>query len=188
MPERRKRRRNREYVFFFVGDPQRIGDEEGTLGRDLDRPFGDCAEARGPLGEQVRIALRHFGDLVEQLMHREPDRTGDGVACIAPLEDLLAHELKAIHDRAAGRDYQDFAAILSSGQSLARSLAGTQALFKPGVPAMIAVKTLTYFEDVSEPQRLTEEVRATLVAAAADLPTRLDPVAIISTVLHCDAM
>jgi len=29
------------------------GDEEGTLGRDLDRAFGNCAKARGALGEQV---------------------------------------------------------------------------------------------------------------------------------------
>jgi hypothetical protein len=116
----------------------------------------------------------------------EPDRTDDGVACVASLEDLLAHKLKVVHDRAAGRDYQDIAAILASGQDLARGVAGAQALFKPGMPAMVLVKALIYFEDVKESWRLTDEVKATLIAAAADLPARLDPLTVISTTLHCD--
>ena len=68
LPERRERRGDREYVLVFVGDAQGIGDEERALGRDLDRAFGDAAEARGALGDQIGIALRLAGDLVEQLV------------------------------------------------------------------------------------------------------------------------
>ena len=75
LPERRERRSNREDVFFFVGHAQRIGNEERTLGRDLDRSFGDSAEARGAFGQQVGIALRFPGDLVEQLVDRDEGRT-----------------------------------------------------------------------------------------------------------------
>ena len=50
LPERGKRRCDSEYVLVFVGDAQRIGDEKGALGRDLDRAFSNCAEARGAFG------------------------------------------------------------------------------------------------------------------------------------------
>jgi hypothetical protein len=62
LPERCERRRNGEYIFSFVGDTKRVGDEKGALGRDLDRAFGNRAEARGAFGQQVGIALGFPGD------------------------------------------------------------------------------------------------------------------------------
>src|SRR5271165_953054 len=69
LPERGKCRGDREQVLVFVGDPQGIGDQKRSLGRDLDCPFSGCAKARGALGEQIGIALRLSRDLVEQLVH-----------------------------------------------------------------------------------------------------------------------
>jgi hypothetical protein len=56
------RRSDREYVLVFVSDAQRIGDEEGALGRDLDGAL-HAAETGGALGDQVGIAGRLAGTL-----------------------------------------------------------------------------------------------------------------------------
>src|SRR3546814_19930630 len=71
--------------------------------------------------------------------------TDDGVALVASMDDLLAHKLKAIHDRAEAKDYEDIAAILTNGHSLERGLAAREALFGSSVPAMVPLKALTYF-------------------------------------------
>src|SRR3546814_13803841 len=77
-----------------------------------------------------------------------PDMTDDGVALVASMDDLLAHKLKAIHDRADAKDYEDIAAILTNGHSLERGLAASEALFGSSVPAMVTLKALPYFADV----------------------------------------
>jgi hypothetical protein len=156
----------------WLKDADVLQNDEGTLTVSVETGAG-------------AVKLSFFGDLKCGRIG-EPDRTDDAVVCVASLEDLLAHKLKVVHDRAAGRDYQDIAAILTSGQDLARALAGARALFGPALPAMIMVKALTYFEDVTEPWRLTDEVKAALVAATANLPERLDPAPVISTTLRCD--
>ncbi|MBF0334924.1 MAG: nucleotidyl transferase AbiEii/AbiGii toxin family protein [Alphaproteobacteria bacterium] len=69
-------------------------------------------------GQPVKLSF--FGRLTNGCV-AEPDATDDGVACVASLDDLLAHKLKVIHDRAEGKDYQDIAVMLMRGRSLARS-------------------------------------------------------------------
>ncbi len=54
----------------------------------------------------------HFGRIGDPLL------TADGVAEVASLEDLLAHKLKVILQRAQKKDYEDIAAMLRSGVSL----------------------------------------------------------------------
>lgn len=116
------------------------------------------------------------------------DVTDDGVACIASLEDLLAHKLKAIHDRAEGKDYQDIAVMLMNGQSLARGLAAREALFGSSVPSMLTLKALMYFDDVSEPERISGEMKRTIVEAVRQLPDVWEPVPILTRSLAqaCD--
>src|SRR3546814_19548862 len=90
--------------------------------------------------------------------------TDDGVALVASMDDLLAHKLKAIHDRAEAKDYEDIAAILKNGHPLERGLAAREALFGPSVPDMVTLKALTYFADDSEPERRTEQMQWTITA------------------------
>src|SRR3546814_10587477 len=96
------------------------------------------------------------------------------------MDDLRAHKLKAIHDRAEAKDYEDIAAILTNGHSLERGLAAREALFGSSVPAMVTLKALTYFADVSEPERLTEQMQWTITAAVQRLPERWAPVPVLS--------
>ena len=112
------------------------------------------------------------------------EMTDDAVLWVASLDDLLAHKLKVVHDRAEGRDYQDIAVMLEHGQSLERGLAAMDALFRSHVPAMITLKALTYFEDINEGWRLTEQMKSVLLNASRNLGKQLDPVEIIARSLR----
>lgn len=124
-------------------------------------------------GDPVKLSF--FGGIDTGCL-AEPDRTEDGVALVASLDDLFAHKLKVIHDRAEGKDYQDIAELLRSGLSLARGLAGLQALFGPSVPPMVTIKALTHFADLNEPWRVPADLRAIIVDAVRALPDRWEPV------------
>jgi hypothetical protein len=130
------------------------------------------------------IKLSFFGG-IETGCVAEPDRTDDDVACVASLDDLLAHKLKVIHDRAEGKDYQDIAAMIESGESLARGLACRDALFGAAVPTMVTLKALAYFTDVNEPWRITESMKATIRKAINQLPDNLGVANIYSYTLNC---
>ena len=110
--------------------------------------------------------------------------TDDAVLCVASLDDLMGHKLKVVHDRAEGRDYQDIAVLLEHGQSLPHGLAAMEALFGSHVPAMITVKSLTFFDDLNEPWRLTKEMKSTLLTACRQLAAQGDPVGIASRKLR----
>lgn len=131
------------------------------------------------------VKLSFFGGLANGCV-AAPDRTQDGVACVASLDDLFGHKLKAIHDRAEGRDYQDIAVMLMNGQPLARGLAIRETLFGPGVPTMLTLKALTYFSDIDEPDRLTEDMRQAIVMAVQSLPESWEAVPLLSPRLAYD--
>jgi predicted nucleotidyltransferase component of viral defense system len=69
------------------------------------------------------VKLSFFADMSIGRIN-QPHQTTDGRVLVASLEDLLATKLKAILDRAEVRDYQDIAAMLSSGVSLDKALGG----------------------------------------------------------------
>ena len=116
---------------------------------------------------------------------REPDKTDDGVLCVASLDDLFSHKLKVIHDRAEAKDYQDIAVMLENGQTLAHGLAAMEALFGSSVPPMVTLKALAYFRDINEPWRLTEPMKSVLATAMKQLPKRWNKVTIASRTLSC---
>jgi hypothetical protein len=102
----------------------------------------------------------------------DPLLTRDGVAEVASLDDLMAHKLKVILQRAEKRDYEDIAAMLRAGLSLAKGLAGARLLFGAAFQPAESLKALTYFRDGDLP-RLAKADRSALIAAAAgvgDLP------------------
>jgi Nucleotidyl transferase AbiEii toxin, Type IV TA system len=130
------------------------------------------------------IKLSFFGGVKNGCIC-EPDKTDDDVLCIASMDDLFAHKLKVIHDRAEGKDYQDIAVMLASGQSLSRGLAALETLFGSSVPPMITLKSLAYFNDLNEPWRLTDDMKATITTALSGLPNTWGKIAVFSHTLCC---
>jgi hypothetical protein len=102
----------------------------------------------------------------------DPLLTADGVAEIASLDDLLAHKLKVILQRAERKDYADIAAMLRAGVPLARGLAAARLFYGAAFQPAESLKALTYFKDGDLP-RLSADDRRVLIPAAAsvdDLP------------------
>lgn len=130
------------------------------------------------------IKISFFGAIKNGCVTK-PSKTDDSVACIASLDDLFAHKLKVIHDRAEGKDYQDIACMLMQGQSLARGLAAREALFGPSVPPIVTLKALAYVDDISEPWRLSEDMKLAISDAIKQLPDRWQPASIVSQRIDC---
>ena len=130
------------------------------------------------------IKLSFFGGIRNGCVEK-PDKTDDDVICVASMDDLFAHKLKVIHDRAEGKDYEDIAVMLSNGQNLAQGLAAREALFGSSVPAMVTLKALSYFSDINEPWRLTDAMKSAITDAIQRLPNQWEPVTIISHSLGC---
>jgi Nucleotidyl transferase AbiEii toxin, Type IV TA system len=130
------------------------------------------------------IKLSFFGGVKNGCVC-EPDKTDDDVLCVASMDDLFAHKLKVIHDRAEAKDYQDIAVMLASGQSLSRGLAALETLFGSSVPPMVTLKSLAYFNDLNEPWRLTDDMKATITRAISGLPNTWEKIAVFSHTLYC---
>ena len=139
---------------------------------------GACVEQDEPDTLSVSTAgndpvkLSFFGGISTGCV-ATPDRTSDGVLFVASLSDLLAHKLKVVHNRAAGKDYQDIAALLDSGMKLDKGLADLEAMFGNRVPAALTAKALTYYQDIAEAWRVTDAVKRTLQGAVRKLPPAL---------------
>ena len=102
----------------------------------------------------------------------DPHLTTDGVTEVASLEDLMAHKLKVILQRAEQKDYADIAAILRAGHSLSRGLAAARLFFGAAFQPAESLKALAYFKD-GDLARLSPDDRHTLISEAAvvdDLP------------------
>jgi len=96
----------------------------------------------------------------------DPLLTRDGVVEVASLDDLMAHKLKVIVERAEKKDYEDIAAMQRAGVSLSRGLAAARLFFGTAFQPMESLKALAYFKDGDLPQ-LSPDDRRTLIAAAA---------------------
>jgi Nucleotidyl transferase AbiEii toxin, Type IV TA system len=99
----------------------------------------------------------------------EPEETADGVLSIASLRDLAATKIKALLQRVEAKDYNDVAALLSSGLDLADILGAARALFGDVFNPLVAQKALVYFVG-GDLETLDAPTRARLEhAALADL-------------------
>jgi hypothetical protein len=130
------------------------------------------------------VKLSFFGGLSFGRVDR-PERTSDGVACVAGLLDLFGHKLKVLHDRAEGKDYEDIAALLGNGVDLSGGLAAFEALFGRAVPPAVMLKALTYFDDVNESWRLTPAMKVTLANAVRSLAQTWPSMPVASRSLGC---
>ena len=102
----------------------------------------------------------------------DPHLTTDGVTEVASLQDLMAHKLKVILQRAEKKDCADIAAMLRADHSLSRGLAAARLLFGAAFQPAESLKALSYFKD-GDLARLSPDDRHTLISEAAvvgDLP------------------
>ncbi|MFD2183734.1 nucleotidyl transferase AbiEii/AbiGii toxin family protein [Rhodoplanes azumiensis] len=98
----------------------------------------------------------------------DPLQTADGVLLAASPLDLLGTKLKAILDRAQARDYQDIAALLRAGVSLASGVAAFRALFA-GEPATV-LRAIGYFADVPSVAAADRDILTSARDAVRALP------------------
>lgn len=123
-------------------------------------PVGD-AEFAAENSERVKLSL--FGSLSFGRVG-EPERTDDGVAQVAALDDLLATKLKVLLQRVEAKDYSDIDALLTAGVRLDIGLAGARTLFGPTFQPSECLKALVYFEG-GDLASLPTTVRTTLIEA-----------------------
>ena len=101
----------------------------------------------------------------------EPQATDDGVLRVASLDDLMAVKLAAILQRVEAKDYKDIAAMLRSGVSLGKGMAGSVALYGRQFPPSESLKALTYFHG-GDMRQLPQQDKETLLEAARTLLLR----------------
>lgn len=128
--------------------------------------------ASTPLG-QVKISF--FGGIANGMIG-PVSWTRDGIMPVASLGDLLAHKLKVILRRAHGKDYQDISGLLKFGLSLSDGLSAAAIIFGNRFPIGEALRGLSFFEDIAEKYRVTEDDKVRLLAAVARVGTNLPSV------------
>jgi hypothetical protein len=95
-------------------------------------------------GGPVKVSF--FGGLKLNRVH-EPEVAEDNRIQVASLLDVAATKLTTIQQRAQARDYEDLAAIVGSGISLAEALAASVAVYGKEFNGALSLKALTYFAD-----------------------------------------
>ncbi len=92
------------------------------------------------------VKVSFFGELKLNRVH-EPEVAHDNSIQVASLLDVAATKLATIQQRAQARDYEDLAAIVDSGISLAHALAAAVAVYGKEFNGALSLKALTYFAD-----------------------------------------
>jgi hypothetical protein len=120
-------------------------------------------------GGPVKVSF--FGELKLNRVH-EPEVAQDTGIQVASLLDVAATKLATIQQRAQARDYEDLAAIVDSGITLAEVLAAAVAIYGKEFNGALSLKALTYFADGDLPSLspATQKKLRTL-ASEVDLKT-----------------
>lgn len=134
--ERTLDREELKAAFPFIERSTVLQDQKNTF--VLNVPFDDTKNS------QVQVSF--FGEITFGRVG-EPDFTEDGVLQVASFDDLMATKLKVILQRAEKKDYQDIAAMISAGVSLARGLSSARQMFGANFQPSESIKALTYFND-----------------------------------------
>jgi nucleotidyltransferase AbiEii toxin of type IV toxin-antitoxin system len=113
------------------------------------------------------IKVSFFGDLKLNHIH-EPEVAQDNGIQVASLLDVAATKLSTIQQRAQARDYEDLAAIVGSGISLAEALAAAVAVYGKEFNGALSLKALTYFADGDLPN-LSPVTRKKLCTLASEI-------------------
>jgi hypothetical protein len=78
---------------------------------------------------------------------QDPDVVPDNEIQVASMLDVAATKLATIQQRAQARDYEDLAAIVDAGISLAEALGAAAAAYGKEFNGALSLKALTYFGD-----------------------------------------
>lgn len=138
----------------------------------------------GDAAQDEHIKVSFFGALGFGRIG-EPEATDDGVLHVASLDDLMATKLKVMLQRVEAKDYQDIAAMLKAGVSLAKGLAAARAMYGHDFQPSESLKALVFFEG-GDLHALSREDKEALIEAAStvrDLP----PVCIAARELSVNA-
>lgn len=92
------------------------------------------------------VKVSFFGGLALNRVH-DPDLAADNRIQVASLLDVAATKLATIQQRAQARDYQDVAAIVGAGVSLADAIGAASAVYGNTFNGALSLKALTYFSD-----------------------------------------
>lgn len=150
-----------------------------------DEPDALVVLASTPLG-QVKVSF--FGG-IDIGMVGPVSWTKDGIMPVASLDDLLAHKLKVILQRAHGKDYQDISSLLNFGLSLSDGLSAAATIFGNKFPIGEALRALSFFEDIAEKYRVTKDDKARLLSAVANVGASLPPIPLLHSSIRawkCD--
>jgi hypothetical protein len=120
-----------------------------------------------PVNHDGTVKVSFFGGITFGRVSR-PELTSDGVLRVASLDDLMATKVKTVLQRVSAKDYQDVAAMVQAGVSLAKGLAAARAMFGNSFQPHESLKALTYFEG-GDLHLLTSEVKRTLIRAADEV-------------------
>lgn len=93
-----------------------------------------------------------------------PQFSDDSIMVVASPEDLFATKLKVLLQRIEAKDYRDIAAMVASGQDLARALGGARAMFGLSFQPSESLKAMTYFEG-GDLGQLSQQERQVLIEA-----------------------
>ena len=99
---------------------------------------------------------------------QDPDVTPDNEIQVASMLDVAATKLATIQQRAQARDYEDLAAIIGAGISLAEALGAAAAAYGKEFNGALSLKALTYFGDGDLPN-LSPPTQTKLRALAAQV-------------------
>ena len=95
-------------------------------------------------GSPVKVSF--FGGLKFNCV-QEPEIAADNRIQVASVLDVAATKLATIQQRAQARDYEDLAAVLSTGITLSEILAAASAVYGKEFNGALSLKALTYFSD-----------------------------------------
>jgi hypothetical protein len=143
-----------EEAFPFLRGATVLQEQPDTLTVLIPSPKGDA--------EGVKVSF--FGDLSFGRIGN-PELTEDGVLLVASFDDLMATKLKVILQRIEAKDYQDIAAMIRGGASLARGLSGAAQMYGRAFQPSEGLKALVYF-DGGDLELLTGQERETLIEAS----------------------
>jgi hypothetical protein len=120
------------------------------------------------------VKVSFFGGLKLNRV-QDPDLAQDNGIQVASLLDVAATKLATIQQRAQARDYEDLAAIVSAGISLAEALGAAAAVYGNEFNGALSLKALTYFADGDLPN-LSSTTQAKLRALASQVSLKQIPV------------
>ncbi len=143
----------------YVRDAELIQSEANTLTVIVQRD--------GP------VKVSFFGGLNLNRV-QDPEVAPDNEIQVASMLDVAATKLATIQQRAQARDYEDLAAIVGAGISLAEALGAAAAAYGKEFNGALSLKALTYFGDGDLPS-LSPTMQTKLRALAGQVNLKQIP-------------